>query len=223
MTARGETGAEHGCWHGKDDPAPFVPGVPATVKEADSLDELFGAMACCTRCDLAPGRTRVVRGVGPDGARVMLVGEAPGAQEDREGEPFVGRAGTLLDRLLEGAAMQRGSVFITNVVACRPPDNRTPRVGEIEEHSPWLEEQIRLVEPELIVTLGRVALRYFVPGAKVTERRGTPGVIERDGREITLLPVLHPAAALRRREMLPELQESFSRIPALLSGSPHGG
>ncbi|HEX6939567.1 MAG TPA: uracil-DNA glycosylase [Longimicrobiales bacterium] len=205
-----------GCWRGKDDPTPFVPGIPAEVPRAATLHALFQAMACCTRCDLARERTQVVNGVGPASAEIMFVGEAPGADEDRQGAPFVGRSGRLLDRLLVANGLERRRVFITNVVACRPPGNRNPRAREIQAHAPWLEEQIRLVAPRLIVTLGRIALTYFIPKARVTRIRGTPQTIERNGRSITLLPLLHPSAVLRRRELLPAMEADFVKIPALL-------
>lgn len=205
-----------GCWRGEGDPAPFVPGVPERVPRAATLRALFGAMACCTRCDLARGRTQVVAGVGPARARIMFVGEAPGADEDRQGAPFVGRSGRLLDRLLAANHLRRDDVFITNVVACRPPGNRNPRAREIHAHAPWLEEQIRLVAPRLLVTLGRIALTYFIPKAKITEIRGVPQTVERNGRSIPLLPLFHPSAILRRRELLPAMEEDFARIPALL-------
>jgi DNA polymerase len=187
------------------------------VPAATSLDELFAKMICCTRCDLAPARTQVVVGTGPAPARLMFVGEAPGAQEDSAGRPFVGRAGRLLDRLFEANGLDRDDVFITNIVACRPPGNRTPRVREIRAHSPWLEEQLRLVRPEVIVTLGRTALTYFLPEARVTEIRGIPQTIEKSGRSLTLLPLFHPAAALRRPELVPVLEEDFAKIPDLLA------
>jgi DNA polymerase len=152
-------------------------------------------------------------------ARVVFVGEAPGAQEDREGRPFVGRAGQLLDRLLDANDLTREMIYITNIVSCRPPKNRTPRVGEIRAHSPWLEEQLRLIEPELVVTLGAVALTYFIPGAQVTKLRGSPQIVEKSGRSITLLPLFHPAAALRRPELVPVMEKDFAKIPGLLANS----
>ncbi len=205
------------CWRGAGDDAPYVPGQPETVPRFDSLAALFDAMACCTRCPLAEGRTQTVPGVGPADARVMFVGEAPGAREDRMGRPFVGAAGKLFDTLLEGVGLERDAVFITNIVACRPPGNRNPRAREVRAHAPWLEEQLRLLAPRLLVTLGRIALTYFVPGAKVTELRGEPQHLEPDGRALPLLPLLHPAAVLRnRREMLPAMQADFARILELL-------
>lgn len=204
------------CWVGKDDPGPFVPGVPETVPRYRSLSTLNAEMACCTRCELAPGRTRVVRGVGAKRARVVLLGEAPGASEDRAGEPFVGSAGRLLSRLLEEAGLDRSEVYITNVVACRPPKNRTPRVAEVKAHSPWLEEQLRLVRPEVVVTLGRVALTYFMPKAKVTELSGKAQMVERKGAELRLLPLFHPAAALRAPDLLPRLEAGFAVLRSML-------
>jgi len=207
---------EGGCWKGKGDPTPFVPGVPDEVPSYRSLGALFADMACCTRCELAVERTQVVPGVGPRRAAVLLLGEAPGAEEDRRGSPFVGRAGRLLDRLLANAGLDRRSVFITNVVACRPPGNRTPRAAEIRAHAPWLDAQLRLVRPRLVITLGRVALGYFIRNAKVTELRGKPTTVQHDGREITILPTLHPAAALRAPDLIPSLEEDFGRIRGIL-------
>ncbi|MFO7260048.1 MAG: uracil-DNA glycosylase [bacterium] len=205
------------CWKGRGDPAPFVPGVPDPVPSYRSLGALFSDMACCTRCELASGRTQVVPGVGPRRAAVLILGEAPGAEEDRRGAPFVGRAGRLLDRLLANAGLEREDVFITNVVACRPPGNRTPRAAEIRAHAPWLDAQLRLVQPRLIVTLGRVALGYFIRNAKVTELRGKATTVERDGRRLTILPTLHPAAVLRAPDLLPSVEEDFGRIREVLA------
>lgn len=212
-----------GCWRGKGDSAPFVPGVPEQVPRAPSVAALFRAMACCTRCELAPGRTQVVVGVGDPKARVMFIGEAPGAEEDRRGEPFVGAAGRLFNRLLEKNGFTRAEVFITNVVACRPPGNRTPRAREVRAHSPWLEEQLRLVDPDVLVTLGRSALTYFLPKAKVTEVRGRPQQVERNGRTLPLLPLYHPAAILRNQdELLPKMEADFARLRPLLAEARPG-
>lgn len=204
------------CWTGKDDPGPFVPGIPETVPRYRSVRTLNDEMACCTRCDLASGRTQVVRGVGARRARVLFLGEAPGASEDRAGEPFVGSAGRLLSRLLEEAGLDRSDVYITNVVACRPPKNRTPRVSEVRAHTPWLEEQLRLVRPEVVVTLGRIALTYFIPKAKITELSGRAQTVEWNGAELRLLPLFHPAAALRAADLLPRLESGFAVLRSML-------
>lgn len=207
------------CWKGKSDAAAFVPGVPERVARHRTLRSLLHAMRCCTRCDLATERTRVVPGVGPADARVMLIGEGPGAQEDRKGVPFVGRAGSLLDELLAGAGLSRESVFITNTVACRPPRNRAPRVREVAAHAPWLDGQLRLVSPRVVCTLGRSALVYFRPGAKITELHGAPLEVDVEGRTLTLLPTFHPAAALRRRELIPTMRSDLRAVRSLLDRS----
>ena len=204
------------CWIGRDDPGPFVPGIPEAVPRYRSVGKLNDDMACCTRCDLAPFRTQVVRGAGAKRARVLFLGEAPGASEDRAGEPFVGAAGGLLARLLEEAGLERSEVYITNVVACRPPKNRTPRVAEIRAHAPWLEEQLRLVRPVVVVTLGRVALTWFIPKARITELSGTAQVIEWDGGQLRILPLFHPAAALRSPDLLPRLEAGFAALRSML-------
>jgi uracil-DNA glycosylase len=174
-------------------------------------------MECCTRCELAVGRTQVVLGVGNAKARLMFVGEAPGEKEDLAGRPFVGNAGKLLDRLLDEAGIARGDVFITNIVACRPPGNRTPKVKEVKAHAAWIEEQVRLVKPELIVTLGRIALTYFLPKAKVTQIRGKPQKVVRGPDTVTLLPTFHPSAVLRDYAVLyPKIQADFKKIARLL-------
>ncbi len=209
---------KHDCWRGIGDDAPFVPGLPAVVPAAPDLSTLFQAMACCTRCELAVGRTQVVHGVGNARARIMFVREAPGKQEDLKGEPFVGQAGRLFDRLLAENGLRREEVFITNVVACRPPANRTPKASEVKAHAPWLEQQLRLVDPEVLVTLGRSALTYFLPKARVTQVRGRPQEVERDGRSIPLLPLLHPAAVLRNyEEMIEGMEADFSVIRQLIA------
>lgn len=195
---------------------PDLPGLPETVPSPDSLGSLFHEMADCTRCELALSRTRVVPGVGPASARVMLVGEAPGAREDQEGRPFVGRSGQWLDRVLARADVQRDDVFVTNLVACRPPGNRNPRPREVRAHAPWLEEQLRLVDPQLIVTLGGQALAYFVPGAKILQVHGAPQWIEREGRSIPLLPLAHPAAAGRFPGLGAKFEADIARIKELL-------
>jgi uracil-DNA glycosylase family 4 len=145
--------------------------------------------------------TNLVPGEGSATAAVVLVGEAPGASEDRSGRPFVGRAGKLLDQLLEEAGMRREDVFITNVVKARPPENRDPRADEVAHHLPWLDAQLQAIGPRLVVPLGRHALKRFAPGVKISEGHGR--VLERDGR--TLFPMFHPAAGLRSPDVREKL------------------
>jgi len=136
--------------------------------------------------------TQLVPGEGPADAAIVIVGEAPGAREDAAGRPFVGAAGKILDTLLLEAGLARDEVFITNIVKGRPPDNRDPRAGEVAHHWPWLQAQLALIEPQLLVPLGRHALKRFAPEAKIGKVHGT--VLEVDGRR--LFPLYHPAAAL---------------------------
>jgi uracil-DNA glycosylase len=189
---------------------------PEVVARFRSIPAMLKVMTTCTRCDLASTRTNVVLGVGNRNARLMLIGEAPGEKEDLAGVPFVGRAGQLLDRVLEASGIERDDVFITNIVACRPPKNRAPRAAEVRAHAPWIEEQLRLVNPEIVVTLGRVALTYFIPKAKVTRIRGKPQKVARGETTLTVVPTLHPAAALRDPELRPLIEADFRKIGRLL-------
>src|SRR3954451_19717323 len=147
--------------------------------------------------------TQLVPGEGPAAARVVIVGEAPGAKEDQQGRPFVGNAGRLLDTLLAEAGMARDDVFITNVVKARPPGNRDPKAPEVAHHRPWLDAQLELIAPALIVPLGRHALKRFAPDAKIGEAHGT--VVEAGG--LRLFPLYHPAAALHN----PGLRETLAQ------------
>jgi uracil-DNA glycosylase len=205
-----------GCWRGRGDTAPFVPGEPEHVPRYRSLRALDEAMVCCTRCDLAPARIQVVGGAGPRRARVVFIGEAPGAREDEQGEPFVGASGRLFDRLLAGTGIARGDVYVTNVVACRPPGNRAPKASEVKAHRPWLEQQLSLVRPEVVATLGRLALTWFLPGARVTELNGVPQSVEIRGRSLVVVPLFHPAAALRAPDRVPLLEAGFRELGRLL-------
>jgi len=157
-----------------------------------------------------------VPGEGPQDARVVVVGEAPGASEDRSGRPFVGNAGRLLDRLLEEAGLARDEVFITNVVKARPPGNRDPKAAEVAHHRPWLEAQLALIDPELIVPLGRHALRHFAPDAQISKVHGTL-VGDR------LFPLYHPAAALHNPRLRDTLLEDARALGAQLMTSRHRG
>ncbi|MCW3066456.1 MAG: uracil-DNA glycosylase [Solirubrobacterales bacterium] len=161
--------------------------------------------------------THAVPGEGTARARVMFVGEAPGAQEDRTGRPFVGAAGKLLDELLESVGMTRDDVYITNVLKARPPGNRDPRAAEVAHSWPWLEQELAIVEPDVIVPLGRHALARFAPGLKVTEAKGKL-VHDEAGR--ALFPLLHPAVALRARDRRQELFDDIAGLPAALESGP---
>src|ERR671923_2071498 len=159
-----------------------------------SLEHLRAEILSHRGCGYEPCETatNMVPGEGSATAEVMLVGEAPGASEDELGRPFVGRAGRLLDELLAEAGLRRADVFITNVVKARPPGNRDPRAAEVAHHMPWLELQLALIAPSIVIPLGRHALAHFAPGLKITEAHGT--LLRARGRR--LVPWLHPAAAL---------------------------
>jgi uracil-DNA glycosylase len=163
----------------------------------DALDALHEEIRTHTGCgfEICAQATNIVPGEGDHSPDVLLVGEAPGASEDKQGRPFVGRAGKLLDELLAEAGLQREDVFITNVLKARPPNNRDPKAGEVEHSMPWLEAQLALVKPRLLIPLGRHALAHFAPGEKISEVHGTVVI----ALERTLFPMYHPAAALHAK------------------------
>jgi uracil-DNA glycosylase len=183
----------------------------------DSLDSLHEEIRTHTGCgfEICEAATNIVPGEGSHTADVMLVGEAPGASEDKQGRPFVGRAGKLLDELLAEAGLVRDDVFITNVVKARPPGNRDPRAAEVAHYLPWLEQQLALIKPTVVIPLGRHALAHFAPGKKITEVHGTL-VLEGDRQ---LVPWLHPAAALRNRDLRETLFQDARALPGVLESA----
>jgi DNA polymerase len=183
------------------------------------LVEVYEEASTCERCALSETRTKVVFGAGNSDADLMFVGEAPGAEEDRQGLPFVGRAGGLLTELLGGIGMAREDVFIANVLKCRPPGNRDPQPLEIDSCRPYLFEQVKLIEPRVVCTLGNFATKLLSGSPTgITKVRGTPQVRQLGERTVFLFPILHPAAALRTPSMADTLREDFSRLPDLLAG-----
>ena len=184
---------------------------------AAELEAYAAETAGCTRCRLAETRTQVVFGVGNPEADLMFVGEAPGFHEDKQGYPFVGQAGKLLDRLLEGIGLTRADCYVCNVLKCRPPGNRDPVPDEIESCEPHLFRQIELIEPKVIATLGNFATK-LLSGKQtgITRVHGQPQQTAVGGRRVLLYPLYHPAAALYTPSMLLVLEEDFRRIPDLL-------
>ncbi|HUZ82027.1 MAG TPA: uracil-DNA glycosylase [Gaiellaceae bacterium] len=178
----------------------------------------YGDVAAgCTRCALAATRTQVVFGSGSPVAELMLVGEAPGFHEDKQGVPFVGAAGKLLGKLLEGIGLTREDVYVANVLKCRPPGNRDPQPEEIESCEPHLWKQIELIQPALIATLGNFATKLLSGKPNgITQVHGREQKVVLGGNPVTLYPIFHPAAALYTPRMLQVLEEDFARIPALL-------
>ncbi len=178
-----------------------------------TLQSLSRQVRACRRCRLAESRTHAVPGEGNPDAQVLFVGEAPGKSEDAEGRPFVGMAGRYLDRLLASIGWSRDDVYITNIVKCRPPGNRDPRPEEVASCRPYLERQIDIIQPRLIVTLGRHALGWFLPGERISSVHGE--LLDAGG--LALLPLYHPSAALRFRERRTAFEEAFRRIPETLN------
>lgn len=169
-------------------------------------------MASCRECGLAQQRTQVVPGEGADNAEVVFIGEAPGYHEDRLGRPFVGPAGAFLDQLLALAGLSRESVYIANVVKCRPPGNRDPLPGEIQACKPWLDRQLALIGPRVVVTLGRFSLARYLPNEPIGKIHGRPRVL--DG--IVCFPMYHPAAALHQGSLRKTIEEDMQRLPDIL-------
>jgi uracil-DNA glycosylase family 4 len=191
------------------------------AERREELVALFNEVKGCTRCPLHETRTREVFGAGDADADLMFVGEAPGAEEDRQGLPFVGRAGQLLNQMLEEIGLSREEVFIANVLKSRPPGNRDPLPLEIEACKPYLFEQIRLIEPTVICTLGNFATKLLSGNpAGITRVRGAPQMHELGGRTVFLLPLFHPAAALRTPAVKETLREDFAALPDLLAMGP---
>jgi uracil-DNA glycosylase len=189
------------------------------AQRREQLVALYREVASCTRCPLHQTRTKAVFGAGNSDADLMFVGEAPGAEEDRQGLPFVGRAGQLLNQLLEEIGLSREDVFIANVLKSRPPGNRDPQPAEIEACEPYLFEQVRLIEPRVLCTLGNFATKLLSGNPSgITKVRGTPQLHRIGGRPVFLLPLFHPAAALRTPSVKETLRADFATIPALLSG-----
>jgi len=178
-------------------------------------------VAGCTKCALAEGRTQVVFGTGSPTAELMFVGEAPGFHEDKQGVPFVGAAGQLLSKLLDGIGLKREDVYIANVLKCRPPGNRDPLPDEIEACEPHLWRQIELIQPKLICTLGNFATKLLSGRPDgITKVHGREQEVVLGGTRVLLFPIFHPAAALYTPRMLDVLQVDFQRLPELLGREP---
>jgi uracil-DNA glycosylase family 4 len=179
----------------------------------EKLKAIADEICACKACGLHETRLQAVPGSGAGDAQIVFVGEAPGAQEDRRGLPFVGQAGKLLDQLLENISLDRSQVYIANVIKCRPPDNRPPRKGEIAACRHFLDRQLAAIQPRLIVTLGRFSLARFCPDASITQVHGQ---VQRVSGQL-IYPVYHPAAAFRRSAWRQALAEDFSRISEILT------
>jgi DNA polymerase len=184
----------------------------------DDLVKLYHELSDCQKCPLAADRNTVVFGTGDPDADLMFVGEAPGFNEDKQGKPFVGQAGKLLDKLLAEIGLERGQCFIANVLKCRPPGNRDPAPLEIEACEGHLFRQIELIQPRVVCSLGNFATKLLSGRPEgITKVRGVPQVRELGGRTVFLYPIFHPAAALYTPAMLERLRGDFRALPDLLT------
>jgi DNA polymerase len=189
----------------------------AVTDSALSLGAYRDEIAGCAKCALAKGRTQVVFGAGSPTADLMFVGEAPGFHEDKQGVPFVGAAGQLLNKLLAGIGMTRDDVWVCNVLKCRPPGNRDPQLEEIEACEPHLWKQIELIEPKVIATLGNFATKLLSgKPTGITRVHGVEQEVVLGGNHVLLYPIFHPAAALYTPRMLEVLETDFRRLPELM-------
>lgn len=176
------------------------------------LRQITRVVRDCTRCPLHQGRTRAVPGEGPARAAIMFIGEGPGFNEDKQGRPFVGASGKFLEELLHGIGYKREDVFIANVVKCRPPNNRDPEAEELAACKDYLDRQVELINPNVIVTLGRFSMYRYFPGASITKIHGQA---QRAGNRL-IVPMFHPAAALHQPKWRPLLIEDFQKLPGYI-------
>jgi DNA polymerase len=178
----------------------------------DSLEQIGAEVSACVRCPLHETRNKAVPGEGPANAQIMFIGEGPGFHEDQSGRPFVGAAGNFLNELLASIGLKREDVFICNVVKCRPPGNRDPEPKEIEACQSYLDRQIEVINPKLIVTLGRFSMARWLPDARISHVHGKPRHI---GQRL-IVPMYHPAAALHQPSLRQEVIDDFKKLPQFL-------
>ena len=187
--------------------------VNLAVKMTD-LNLISESVLSCKKCTLGYERTNAVPGNGNPSSRILFIGEAPGRYEDEQGLPFVGRAGRLLDSLLESINLNRSEVFITNMLKCSPPKNRDPLPDELKACGPYLDKQIEIINPKIIVTLGRFSFAWFFPEIPIGEARGNPINLENG---TTIFPMYHPAAALRNGKIRGRTEQDFLKLQKILN------
>ena len=178
-----------------------------------ALAQLCEEIIACRDCELAQYRTKVVPGEGSEDADLLFIGEAPGWHEDQQGRPFVGPAGQFLDQLLTSIGLRREEVYIANVIKCRPPQNRDPLPAEIQSCSKWLDRQIEIIQPQMIVTLGRYSLARYFSNQSISKIHGKP----RKSGDVIYYPMYHPAAALHQGSLRRTIEEDMLRIPQILA------
>ncbi len=178
-----------------------------------SLTELNAEIERCKICELAKHRTKVVPGEGPENARLLFIGEAPGWNEDQSGRPFVGAAGQFLDQLIGMIGYKRNQVYICNVIKCRPPENRDPMPGELQACGKWLERQLEIIKPRVIVTLGRYSMAKYFPGESISKVHGRTKRIN----NVIYFAMYHPAAALHQGNLRKVIEADMMKLPAVLA------
>lgn len=186
------------------------------MNKEEGLKKLKKEMEEDKSLPLREGTTQLVFGEGNPDAEIYFLGEGPGFHEDRLGRPFVGQAGKLLDQLIESVGFKREDVYISNVVRFRPPENRDPLPAEIEAFRPYVDREIEIVNPRLIVTLGRFSMGKFLPNSKISQVHGKPRTVQWKGKSVTVIPMYHPAAALRSLDIMRQIKEDFKIIPEML-------
>lgn len=187
--------------------------MPTIDPVSDTLEAIAAEVRVCPKCDLCQTRNKAVPGDGNPQAEILFIGEAPGFNEDRQGKPFIGAAGQFLDEMLASVNLERAACFITNIVKCRPPNNRDPLPAEIAACAPYLDRQIAAINPKLIVTLGRYSMAKFFPGETISRIHGKLRTV--NGRLI--LPMYHPAAALHQAALRNTIMEDFQQVPIALT------
>jgi DNA polymerase len=193
-------------------PTDKIEASTAAREYSSAMTAIAGEVAVCQKCKLHYSRKKAVPGEGPANADIMFIGEGPGFHENEQGRPFVGQAGKLLDELLMKINMKRSEVFIGNVVKCRPPGNRDPEPEEIQACSDYLDRQIQVINPKVIVTLGRFSMARFLPNAKISDVHGQATMVK--GRLVVAM--YHPAAALHQQSLRPVLEADFTNLPELI-------
>jgi len=178
-----------------------------------ALAELYDEIVACQDCELAKYRTKVVPGEGAEDADLLFIGEAPGWHEDQQGRPFVGPAGQFLDQLLASIGLRRAEVYIANVIKCRPPQNRDPLPAEIQTCRKWLDHQIEIIQPQMIITLGRYSLARYFPNESIGKIHGRPRKLE----GVIYYPMYHPAAALHQGSLRRTIETDMLKIPQVLA------
>ena len=187
-------------------------------EQATALRDLGAQIATCPKCDLSKTRTHAVPGEGNPNADMVFIGEGPGFYEDQQARPFVGAAGKFLDELLASIGLRREDVYICNVIKCRPPNNRDPLPVEIDACTPWLDRQLEVLRPRVIVTLGRFSMQRYFPGQTISRIHGQP----RQMGDVTVVPMYHPAAALHQASLRRTIEQDFQTLPGILEQAlPH--